>query len=102
MGYKDPLKQKAYQRRWISERRRAYLDGKSCVQCGCSEVSQLEVDHINREEKVSHRIWSWSEARRHDELRKCQVLCRACHIEKTAQENSKASSHRPRLRGRYT
>lgn len=57
-----------------------------CVNCGSRE--KLELDHKNRTDKISHRIWSWSEQRRSEELAKCQVLCRDCHKEKTYKELS--------------
>ena len=57
-----------------------------CVKCGCWDLDQLEVDHIDPNTKVSHRVWSWSKERRENELAKCQVLCRACHLTKTCGE----------------
>lgn len=57
-----------------------------CVQCGSKE--KLELDHIVRETKISHSVWSWKEERRNKELEKCQVLCKKCHSKKTAMENS--------------
>ena len=81
MGYKDPDKQREYQRQWAARRRAAFFDDKSCAWCGSTE--RLELDHIDPELKVSHRIWSWSEARRAEEVAKCQVLCHDCHLDKT-------------------
>jgi hypothetical protein len=57
------------------------MAGKSCVICGTTQ--DLEVDHIDPEMKVAHRIWSWAIPRRNAELAKCQVLCKAHHLEKT-------------------
>lgn len=74
----------------VKARRKEWLDiNGPCVQCG-SQV-ELQVDHINPSTKVSHKVWSWSEERRLEELAKCQVLCRKCHEAKTSRENSKAS-----------
>jgi 5-methylcytosine-specific restriction endonuclease McrA len=53
-----------------------------CKQCASEE--NLELDHKNPEEKVSHSVWSWEPRRRELELKKCQVLCRNCHRVKTA------------------
>lgn len=53
-----------------------------CQKCGSGD--NLELDHINPEEKVSHSVWSWAPRRRELELKKCQVLCRKCHREKTS------------------
>jgi 5-methylcytosine-specific restriction endonuclease McrA len=56
-----------------------------CQKCGSKD--KLEVDHINPEDKVSHSVWSWTPERRRLELKKCQVLCRRCHREKTSTQN---------------
>jgi 5-methylcytosine-specific restriction endonuclease McrA len=53
-----------------------------CQKCRSSE--NLELDHVNPKEKVSHTVWSWTPARRSLELKKCQVLCRRCHRAKTS------------------
>ena len=49
-----------------------------CCRCGGSH--DLQVHHRDPKEKTTHRIWSFSAARRREELGKCEVLCRACHI----------------------
>lgn len=73
--------QRAYQRAWLARRRKAWLEANGpCARCGSRE--NLEVDHIDRTQKVSHHIWSWSAVRRDAELAKCQVLCQSCHIQK--------------------
>lgn len=82
MPYKDPEKQRQYQREWCAKRRAEYLRGKSCIICSSTE--NLEVDHIDPSSKISHNVWSWSEARREEELDKCQILCQVHHFEKTA------------------
>lgn len=71
--------------------RGSFLKNKRCEKCG--EQSQLEIDHINPLLKVSHCVWLWSEEKRNIELKKCQVLCRACHMEKTGNENRKEHSY---------
>ena len=79
---RDLEKQRDYQRRWMASRRAKYLAERGpCVQCGSSE--KLEVDHIDPKTKVSHRFWSWKTERLLEELNKCQVLCRNCHVKKT-------------------
>jgi hypothetical protein len=84
MGYKDPDRQREYQRAWTNRKRRvnraAYFAGKSCAWCG--SVDQLELDHINPADKISHLIWTWSPLRRAAELAKCQALCKPCHDRK--------------------
>ena len=62
----------------------AALGGK-CAKCGATD--RLEFDHI----EPSTKLFKISDvARREDlwlaELAKCQLLCNACHREKTAQE----------------
>lgn len=79
-----------YQREWIAERRTegiAYLGGK-CAHCGSSR--NLQVDHKDSLEKISHKIWSWAEARRKKELDKCQLLCESCHKKKTLERKEQA------------
>ena len=68
---------RAYQRNWLAARRRRYLSYKRCGRCGKTET--LEIHHVDPEQKVSHRIWSWSDERRNTELAKCEILCRSCH-----------------------
>ncbi len=82
MVYKDRAKRNEYQNHWLKERRRKWLANKGCVVCG--SVEELEIDHINPDTKVSHKIWSWAAERRAEELEKCQVLCVDCHREKTS------------------
>ena len=80
MAYTNEQKRK-YQREWCAKNRAAYLHGKACVHCG--SAGPLEVDHIDPSQKVDHRIWTWSAARRNAELAKCQTLCVPCHKAKT-------------------
>lgn len=82
MPYKDKTKHNAYMLQWISQRRCNWFAANGpCVECG--SVENLELDHIDPNKKVSHRIWSWSKKRRDEEIAKCQVLCRSCHTHKT-------------------
>jgi len=76
-----PEAQREYQRQWVARRRAEFFADKECVKCGSTD--RLELDHIDPEAKVSHRIWSWSAARREVEIAKCQVLCHECHLFKT-------------------
>lgn len=82
MPYADPELQREYQRAWIAARRQAWLQEHGpCIDCGTWEG--LEVDHADASTKVTHRVWSWSSARREAELAKCVARCRACHLVKT-------------------
>lgn len=92
MPYKDPSKQSAYQSRRLKQRRLDWISQHGpCANCGGSE--RLEVDHINPEEKVSHRVWSWSAEKRAEELAKCQVLCHDCHKAKTFAQTTPHTAH---------
>jgi len=89
MGYKDPVKQREYTRKWMAARRKAWLDENGpCVRCGSSD--QLEVDHIDPSQKITHNVWSWTKEKRDVELAKCQVLCSDCHKQKTRDEGPQA------------
>lgn len=84
MPYKDPARQREFQRLWMAKRRSDWIaQNGPCVTCGSSE--NLEVDHIDPKTKcMSPRaIWSRRAEDRMAELAKCQVLCRGCHSAKT-------------------
>lgn len=77
--------QRTYQRqRWLQRRKEliALLGGK-CVQCGATE--NLEFDHIDPATKsfsIGSRTTA-SKERMMAEIKKCQLLCHACHEKKT-------------------
>lgn len=79
---------RAYQRRWIAARRAEFFKDKFCAVCG--ETTGLELDHIDRNGKVDHKIWSWSWPRISAEVNKCQILCSSHHQAKTNAENKAA------------
>lgn len=89
MPYLDRDTRRAYQREWVQLRREAWIEsqGRKCALCFRGDL-QFEVDHIDRNTKVSHKVWSWSKVRREGELAKCQLLCVLCHWKKTGEENS--------------
>jgi len=76
-----------YKRNWVAARRAEWMADKFCLVCGTTQ--DLEVDHIDPAQKVSHRIWSWAIPRRNAELAKCQILCKAHHLEKTLAQRPK-------------
>lgn len=88
MPYVDPEKQKQFQRERVARIRAAWFSDKCCVECGSK--TDLELDHIDPAQKLSHRIWSWSVEKRSNELIKCQVLCQDCHLKKTLAARKKA------------
>lgn len=92
MPYKDRVKQLAYQNEWTKRQRTDWLQQNGpCVKCGSWD--RLEVDHIDPKMKSTHRIWTWSKARRAIELAKCQVLCYACHLAKTIEQRGRVTTH---------
>lgn len=76
--------QREYQRQWMAKRRQNWIDENGpCVECNSTD--QLEVDHINPEDKElqPRDLWSRRKEVRETELAKCQVLCYDCHLKKT-------------------
>lgn len=86
MSITDPEARREYQRQWVAARREEFLRDKCCVIC--ASTVNLELDHVDPNEKIDHKIWSWSESRRLAELEKCQVLCQVHHLEKTRAERA--------------
>jgi len=84
MAYKDREQQRAYQREWVRRRRAEFLADKRCAFCNSGD--ELELHHFDPAVKVSHAIWSWSRKRREEEIAKCIVLCRACHVRRHREE----------------
>lgn len=82
MGTRE--EQREYQRKWIAQRRIAWVqENGPCAKCG--SWLDLEVDHVDPALKAMfpRDIWSRRQEVRDAELAKCQVLCGACHIIKT-------------------
>lgn len=84
MPYKDRSVKREYQRTWVAARRADYMDGRKCASCGSAE--NLENDHIDPSQKITHKVFSLSLAKRSTELLKCQALCVDCHRTKTAKD----------------
>lgn len=99
--FKDKEKQKRFQREWVNKRRSAWItENGPCKICG--SLNQLEVDHIDpaTKEYAPRLLWSRKKETRDYELKKCQVLCKKCHKEKTKKDVSKIFTGRqyPHLR----
>jgi 5-methylcytosine-specific restriction endonuclease McrA len=92
MPYKNPVLQREYQRDRCARIRREWIKKNGPCQI-CRSTTDLEVDHRDPSTKKGHRVWSWSETKRTQELKKCQVLCRICHQKKSADEKRKPLVH---------
>jgi hypothetical protein len=77
-----------YMLRRYHERRKEALEilGGRCS--NCKTTKRLEIDHVDRTKKSFNisQMWSVSRARFLAELKKCQLLCRLCHQDKTTRE----------------
>jgi hypothetical protein len=93
MPYGDSDRQRRYQNEWIKRRRLDWLEANGpCVDCGTWD--ELQVDHVDAGQKVSHRVWSWKKERREAELAKCVVRCEPCHRTKTTENRERAHGER--------
>lgn len=94
MAYTGEQKRE-YQRQWVAARRAEYFDGKACVVCGSTE--NLELDHINPDDKKYSPAALWSMAKNNPnriaELEKCQTLCSFHHKEKTRLWRAEQAQH---------
>jgi hypothetical protein len=88
--------QNTWKRRVYRERREEYFADKVCIDCGAG--SFLEVDHVDKKQKVTHKIWLWSKERREKELAKCVVRCDSCHNRRHGEERRKQDVERSVLR----
>ncbi len=63
--------------------------GGKCVTCG--SIDNLQFDHRDRNDKIEDPAIfdSISKERFNVEIKKCQLLCRTCHIKKTLKELGK-------------
>lgn len=77
---------KEYHRKYWYKRRQKIIDylGGLCARCGTSQ--DLEFDHINPEEKLFDISAKCTLATSKDEIDKCQLLCKSCHLKKTVDE----------------
>jgi 5-methylcytosine-specific restriction endonuclease McrA len=100
MPYKNKAVQRKYQLEWMKNRRDEWIAANGpCIDCG--SWNDLEVDHVNPDTKVTHRVWNLTQSKRLAELAKCVVRCSKCHKKKTAVENRKRFS-RPITHGTVT
>lgn len=95
MPYKDyNNKMNQYMKKRWERRRKAAVEylGSKCKRCG--ETEELDFDHINPLTKIMSiaRASSRSEKFFWEEVDKCQLLCKPCHLEKTAEDLRSGSS----------
>lgn len=95
--------QREYQKKRWAKRKQELIDflGGKCVKCGSTE--ELQFDHIDPSTK-SFTIASCptaSEERMMAEIKKCQLLCRKCHEEKTFSASKLGRKMTPEERKRY-
>lgn len=91
-----------YSRNYYHRRKNEYLKllGGKCVRCGATE--NLQFDHIDRKTKLFTlgRLLSKTKAAALEELKKCQILCFWCHVDKSKPEISETNRLRARRVGR--
>lgn len=88
----NPKFGKEYYQQYYKKHKKEIFEklGDSCVVCGSK--SNLEIDHIDESNKSFGVLGNWSIKDKEIlqiELEKCQLLCKACHKEKTRQYLSK-------------
>jgi hypothetical protein len=91
MPYADRDTKRQYDLDRYYRLRTEFFSGRRCAICGGDDG--LELHHLDPGTKESHRVWSWSRARREAELVKCTVLCRWCHTELHAETLRKSPRH---------
>jgi len=79
-GEKDLVKMRNYQLDWMKDRRKNFIEKMGpCVFCGETEFEKMAIHHLDPNEKIDHKIWSWSPERIESELIKCVSMCQKCH-----------------------
>jgi 5-methylcytosine-specific restriction endonuclease McrA len=83
----DAIYMANYRKLKYAERKVQIIDhlGGCCRSCGSTE--SLEVDHVDPAKKsfeVMAKCWCMSWKKLLAELKKCQLLCEACHLKKTS------------------
>ena len=88
MPIADREARRKYNRAWMARRRKEWFDVNGpCVDCDSWDA--LELDHVDPNVKVTHRVWSWRLDRRQEELAKCVARCNECHKKRTLQQSIK-------------
>lgn len=80
---KEYLRRRYYERR---DKAISLLGGK-CSECGTTENLEFDhIEHISKSFDVSDRLAQYTWSRLLPELMKCQLLCQACHNNKSTIE----------------
>lgn len=103
MPYKDPAKQRKFQKKWIKKRRTDYFKGKKCSICGKPiSASTAELDHKKAignkgKNKDDHKVYSLSKENRNKRVAKhgMRPVCKACHKKKTKKDIKKMNEDFP-------
>lgn len=73
-----------YMKRRYHKKRAEAIDflGGKCVVCG--SIENIELDHIDPDLKSIDiaKVWTYSKEKFWIEVKKCQLLCNECHLEK--------------------
>jgi 5-methylcytosine-specific restriction endonuclease McrA len=101
MAYKDPIKQREFQRNWQAKQRAKYKEivldifGRACITCGFTNVLALQLDHIiplkrpdysTRGSDTGTGLWR-KVATGTIPKKDIQLLCANCHSIKTYNDN---------------
>lgn len=62
-----------------------YLSCHPCVDCGIDDIVVLEFDHLSNKKYNVAGMKSHSLAALVEEIAKCEVVCRNCHMRRTAE-----------------
>ena len=91
LGYKHKSSMNEYLKERYHRLKREAFDILGGVCAHCQSTLSLQVDHINPKTKsfnVTRKLRSLPWSNILSELKKCQLLCRLCHKEKTKSEKS--------------
>lgn len=79
MAFNDLEDKREYQRKWRKNRRKKWIKRKGPCAI-CLSKDNLVIHHIDPEIKDDKFSWTWSNNNIAEELNKCIVLCKQCHI----------------------
>lgn len=99
MAYKDPIKQREFQRLWQAKQRARYkatvvdMFGGGCMECGFDNILALQLDHVialrrtDAERGINSGTSLWRKVASGKVPKELvQLLCANCHSIKTYEE----------------